>query len=99
MLQQHATWVSQDHQAPADFIFLVLFENAELRSGQVAGLAEVPDLLLDKHEPLKAEESVVLVGVPGVHMLVELACTSSVASAASTVAAEHVVNVCNQSKL
>ena len=46
---------------PANLILLVLLEDAELRRGQVTGLAEVPDLLLDKHETLKAEELVVLV--------------------------------------
>ena len=46
---------------PADLILLVLLEDAELRRGQVTGFAEVPNLLLDKHETLKAEELVVLV--------------------------------------
>ena len=61
---------------PAEFIFLELLQDAELRGGQVSRLAEVPDLPLHKHEPLKAEEAVVLIGVPQIYMLVKLACTN-----------------------
>ena len=76
-------YAKQQSAIPANLIFLVLLQDAELRSGQVAGLAEVPDLLLHKHEPLKAEEPVVLVGVPCVDMLVEFACKLARAQARS----------------
>lgn len=76
-------YAKQQSAIPANLIFLVLLQDAELRSGQVAGLAEVPDLLLHKHEPLKAEEPVVLVGVPCVDMLVEFACKPARAQARS----------------
>lgn len=62
---------------PANLIFLVLLQYTELGSGQVRGLAEIPDLLLDKHEALEAKKSVVLIGVPGVHMLVKFTWTTT----------------------
>lgn len=52
---------SKCHPLPADFILLILLEYAELWCSKITGFAEIPDLLLDKHEALKAEEIVVLV--------------------------------------
>ena len=74
----------QQTSIPANLILLVLLQDAELRGGQVTRLAEVPDLLLNKHEPLKAEEPVVLIGVPGIHMLVEFACEPAMSSSYNT---------------
>ena len=47
--------------SPAKFIFLELLQDTELRGGQIWGFAEIPDLLLDEHEPLKTEKLVVLI--------------------------------------
>lgn len=49
------------HPLPAYFILLILLEYAELWCSKITGFAEIPDLLLDKHEALKAEEIVILV--------------------------------------
>lgn len=62
-----------DSKSPSDLVFLVLLEYAELRCGKITRLGEIPDLLLDKHEAFKAEKAVLLVAVPCVHVLIELA--------------------------
>ena len=59
--------------SPSDLVLLVFLEYAELRCGKVARLGEVPNLLLNKHEAFKAEKTVLLIAVPCVYMLVELA--------------------------